>query len=380
MTNKVDWSKAPEGAEFYVHGFFCIGNAHEGVKYYDQLRGWQDSRLTYDECAENIKFVKRPDVKLKEPQPITEIRIGDFIHKSELDTKEKYNDVVRVFEKFGFKSDGSNFGMLRLLNEVVNVNADEDGRLYCGIFLSPNCGVNRQLTYDQIMSLDKKEHIDVDNCNVDKMVTGCDFAKSGVESIHCATSPFANHVQTDKLEFHLNINNESVAEVEVSQCDVTKEITVSIGKEAGCEEVGTPYHPELYTEDLSGRNAKAKDEDMEGIKEAIAGIDDFEFDLSPFNPNRDKHEKLRRKIRKAVKDAQKEQVKSPSHYQLIEGMESIEIIARSMTQEEWKGFCLGNMLKYRIRAGKKDSLQQDIDKANFYGELYEMHKGKCYDS
>lgn len=74
-----------------------------------------------------------------------------------------------------------------------------------------------------------------------------------------------------------------------------------------------------------------------------------------------------------------DKVKSPSHYQLIDGVESIEIIARSLTQEQWKGFCLGNMLKYRIRAGKKDDLQQDIDKAKFYGELYEMHKGKCYE-
>ena len=71
-------------------------------------------------------------------------------------------------------------------------------------------------------------------------------------------------------------------------------------------------------------------------------------------------------------------VRKPSHYQLIDGIESIEIIARSMTAEQWKGFCLGNMLKYRIRAGKKDALQQDIDKANYYGELYELHKGKCY--
>lgn len=29
--------------------------------------------------------------------------------------------------------------------------------------------------------------------------------------------------------------------------------------------------------------------------------------------------------------------------------------------------------------GKKDLLQQDIEKANFYGDLYEMHKEKCYD-
>ena len=72
-------------------------------------------------------------------------------------------------------------------------------------------------------------------------------------------------------------------------------------------------------------------------------------------------------------------VKNPSHYQLMEGVESIEVIARAMTVEQWHGFCLGNMLKYRIRAGKKDALQQDIDKADFYGELYVMHKSKCYD-
>ena len=71
-------------------------------------------------------------------------------------------------------------------------------------------------------------------------------------------------------------------------------------------------------------------------------------------------------------------VKNPRHYQLMDGVESIEIIARSLTLEQWKGFCLGNMLKYRIRAGKKDSLEQDISKANFYNELFEMHKSKCH--
>lgn len=82
---------------------------------------------------------------------------------------------------------------------------------------------------------------------------------------------------------------------------------------------------------------------------------------------------------KAEPELTTDNVKNPSHYQLIEGVESIEIIARSMTKEQWKGFCLGNMLKYRIRAGKKDALKQDIEKADFYGDLYEMHKEKCYD-
>lgn len=74
-----------------------------------------------------------------------------------------------------------------------------------------------------------------------------------------------------------------------------------------------------------------------------------------------------------------DQVKNPKHYQLIEGVESIEIIARSMTKEQWKGFCLGNMLKYRLRFGKKHSKVafEDIEKANYYEVLYEMYKGFC---
>jgi len=71
-------------------------------------------------------------------------------------------------------------------------------------------------------------------------------------------------------------------------------------------------------------------------------------------------------------------IKNPQHYQLIEGHESITIIARSMTQEQWKGFCLGNIIKYRLRAGKKDDMYDDIAKADFYKELYEMHKGLCW--
>ena len=71
-------------------------------------------------------------------------------------------------------------------------------------------------------------------------------------------------------------------------------------------------------------------------------------------------------------------IRNPQHYQLIEGHESITIIARAMTQEQWKGFCLGNIIKYRLRAGKKDDMYDDIAKADFYKELYEMHKGLCW--
>lgn len=70
-------------------------------------------------------------------------------------------------------------------------------------------------------------------------------------------------------------------------------------------------------------------------------------------------------------------VKSPKHYQIIEGVESIDIIASAMTVEQFKGFCLGNIIKYRMRAGNKDELNQDINKANFYVDLFDMKKHLC---
>lgn len=76
-----------------------------------------------------------------------------------------------------------------------------------------------------------------------------------------------------------------------------------------------------------------------------------------------------------------EGVRKPSHYMLFDDIEAIEVIARSMTSEQFKGYCLGNILKYRLRAGKKSELaflEKDMAKAGFYGELFEKHKGKCY--
>lgn len=87
-------------------------------------------------------------------------------------------------------------------------------------------------------------------------------------------------------------------------------------------------------------------------------------------------------IPESVEPAEDPMVKQPSHYQLFGGIEAIEVIARSMTQEMFKGYCLGNILKYRLRAGKKSelaTLEKDMAKADFYLELYEKHKGLCHD-
>ena len=72
-------------------------------------------------------------------------------------------------------------------------------------------------------------------------------------------------------------------------------------------------------------------------------------------------------------------VTNPKHYQLFDGIESIEIIARAMTVEQFLGFCLGCALKYRIRAGKKDDALQDIAKANQFEILFKKYRHLCWD-
>lgn len=63
-------------------------------------------------------------------------------------------------------------------------------------------------------------------------------------------------------------------------------------------------------------------------------------------------------------------VNNPKHYAIAPNIEAIDIIRAALTPEQFEGYLLGNFLKYRLRAGDKGDLQQDIDKSNWYkGEL-----------
>lgn len=56
-------------------------------------------------------------------------------------------------------------------------------------------------------------------------------------------------------------------------------------------------------------------------------------------------------------------VNSPSHYKGKNGMESIDVIEAFGLD---KSFCLGNVVKYVLRAGKKGDAIQDLKKARWY--------------
>ena len=60
-------------------------------------------------------------------------------------------------------------------------------------------------------------------------------------------------------------------------------------------------------------------------------------------------------------------VNNPNHYKLGCGIESIEIIKKVLGTQGFVAFCLGNILKYLIRAEKKNKLE-DYKKAAKYLE------------
>jgi hypothetical protein len=71
-------------------------------------------------------------------------------------------------------------------------------------------------------------------------------------------------------------------------------------------------------------------------------------------------------------------IKFPKHYQFFDE-NSIILIASVLTQDEWLGFCKGNAMKYRIRAGKKDSIEKEIAKALNFEDIYKEFIHHCND-
>ena len=58
-----------------------------------------------------------------------------------------------------------------------------------------------------------------------------------------------------------------------------------------------------------------------------------------------------------------EDVTNPKHYDLIPelGVQVIDVIRAALTEEEFRGYCKGNRIKYSLRGGKKDSESEEKD-------------------
>lgn len=81
-----------------------------------------------------------------------------------------------------------------------------------------------------------------------------------------------------------------------------------------------------------------------------------------------------------ISDTKVDMVNHPKHYEFFEDMEAIEVIVRTSTLAEWRGYCRGNKLKYRLRVGKKDDIKQELGKSDKYDELYHDMKRMCIDA
>ena len=65
------------------------------------------------------------------------------------------------------------------------------------------------------------------------------------------------------------------------------------------------------------------------------------------------------------KDNQNDLVNSPDHY-TVGGHEAIDVIKAKLTDEQFIGYCLGNILKYNMRFNYKGKRAQDTGKAHWY--------------
>lgn len=70
-----------------------------------------------------------------------------------------------------------------------------------------------------------------------------------------------------------------------------------------------------------------------------------------------------------------------STYYDVGGIESIDVIRAKLTPEQFKGFLLGNMIKYSLRMNYKDQMERDNEKVGYYqGELAgELEMGDDYE-
>jgi hypothetical protein len=75
------------------------------------------------------------------------------------------------------------------------------------------------------------------------------------------------------------------------------------------------------------------------------------------------------------KNIMNDKVNHPSHYQGKH--ECIEVMRALFGDEAVKSFCKCNAYKYRFRAGKKGSAEEDIKKAEWYEDyLILLEKGR----
>lgn len=133
---------------------------------------------------------------------------------------------------------------------------------------------------------------------------------------------------------------------------------------------------------LEGKNVYVFEEGVptEIIENIQTDLDDA-MDLLPSNPHLN-HEELIELLEDYIDetpievdekaDTDKDMVNHPDHYTRTE-REVIDTMRGAMTNEEFTGYLKGNILKYTLRMGLKDSVSQEAGKIKAYTDYLEMH-------
>ena len=135
-----------------------------------------------------------------------------------------------------------------------------------------------------------------------------------------------------------------------------------------------------YKLPLKGKNIYAFDEGVPA--EIIADIKyDMDNVMDSLSPNSHlNHEELIELLEEYIDETQveeegetaKDMVNHPDHYTRTE-REVIDTMRGAMTKEEFTGYLKGNILKYTLRMGLKDSVSQEAGKIKAYTDYLEMH-------
>ena len=134
-------------------------NWQDGAVCYAYGKQWfvrdnEDNDLTN---KEGNAFANSSNVIMRKDFQLNEIREGDFIPASELDTEQKYNEVVEVFELFGFKKDKYSLSYSKLAVGATHYLASKDygiDSVSTNLAFKNYCK-DRQLTYNQIIEIGK---------------------------------------------------------------------------------------------------------------------------------------------------------------------------------------------------------------------------------
>jgi hypothetical protein len=110
-----------------------------------------------------------------------------------------------------------------------------------------------------------------------------------------------------------------------------------------------------------------------GIQEVLALKDDFV--VFQGTVSKEQGSQTYDKITLAGREFEsKDQVVAPQHY-ADRKYQTILVMEDSMSEEQFKGYLKGNVMKYISRAGKKDKTLQELNKAKTYLQwLIEMEE------